>query len=78
MHRGMRLGMFAGMTRLTITVPDDLADQIRRAAGDNMSAWAAKSLREALLRQEAQAVAVYEREHGDDAWEAERARQFAS
>lgn len=68
----MRAGMFRGMTRLTITVPDDLADQIRQAGGGNVSAWAVKSLRDALLREEAQIIAEYERAHADADWDAER------
>jgi post-segregation antitoxin (ccd killing protein) len=64
--------MLVRMTRLTITVPDDLANLIRQAGGDNVSAWAARRLREALVREEAQAIAEYERTHRDPEWDAER------
>ncbi|HEY3506982.1 MAG TPA: hypothetical protein VGN37_29850 [Actinocatenispora sp.] len=59
------------MTRLTITVPDDLAGLIRQAGGDNVSAWA-RQLREALLRGEARIVVEYEGTHRDVDWDAER------
>jgi hypothetical protein len=64
--------MLTGMTRLTITVPDDLASLIREAGGENVSAWAARQLRDALVREEARMVAEYERTHGDPDWDAER------
>lgn len=64
--------MLTGMTRLTITVPDDLAGLIREAGGENVSAWAARQLRDALVREEAQMVAEYERAHGDPEWDVER------
>ena len=64
--------MLVSMTRLTITVPDDLASLIRAAGGDNVSAWAARQLRDALLREEAKVVAEYEHSHSDPDWDAER------
>jgi hypothetical protein len=69
---GARIGMLVGMTRLTITVPDDLAGMIRVAGGENVSAWAARQLREALVREEARVIVEYERTHGDPDWDAER------
>lgn len=62
------------MTRLTIAVPDDLARMIKAAAGGNVSAWLADLARDALLRQEAAAVAAYEARHAaaDDDWNEER------
>lgn len=68
----MRQGMMRRMTRLTITVPDDLAGLIRQAGGDNVSAWAARRLREALVREEAHVITEYERAHRDPEWDAER------
>jgi hypothetical protein len=64
--------MIAGMTRLTIAVPDDLAEKIRTAAGGNVSAWLADLARDALLRQEAAVIAAFEAEHTDPAWDDER------
>jgi hypothetical protein len=69
---GARAGMLIGMTRLTITVPDDLAGMIRVAGGENVSAWAARQLREALVREEARVIVEYERTHSDPDWDAER------
>lgn len=74
----MLSGMLGRMTRLTITVPDDLAEKIRQAGGENVSAWAAKTLRDALLHQEAQAIAAYEQSHADSSWDEERDRLLAS
>jgi hypothetical protein len=64
--------MIVSMTRLTIAVPDELADRIRAAAGGNVSAWLADLARDALLREEAAAVAAFERDHADPAWDAQR------
>jgi hypothetical protein len=60
------------MTRLTITVPDDLASMIRQAGGDNVSGWATRQLREALMRDESRVIAEYEQTHSDPDWDAER------
>lgn len=64
--------MIGGMTRLTISLPDDLAAKIKAAAGENVSAWVANLARDAFLREEAAAVARFEAQHGDDDWERER------
>jgi len=37
-------------TRLTVALPDDIGALVREAAGDNMSAFAARALRNELLR----------------------------
>jgi hypothetical protein len=63
------------MTRLTIAVPDELAERIRAAAGGNVSAWIVEVARDALLRQEAAAIAEFEAqesERSDDGWDEER------
>jgi hypothetical protein len=62
------------MTRITITVPDPLGEQIKQAAGANVSGWMADLARTALLRQAALAAAEYDQAHPDDAWDAERLR----
>jgi hypothetical protein len=66
------------MTRLTIAVPDELADQIRAAAGGNVSAWLVEVARRSLLREEAAAAVAYDRATADAAWEAERSRPWAA
>lgn len=60
------------MTRLTISVPDHLAEQISQAAGGNVSAWFAEAARERVLREECAALAKWERANRDDDWDAER------
>lgn len=60
------------MKRLTITVPDELAERVRQAGGANISAWAGRSLKNALLQEEAVAVARYEKDHADHSWDSER------
>ncbi|MGH3545952.1 MAG: hypothetical protein ACRDPW_08520 [Mycobacteriales bacterium] len=60
------------MKRLTITLPDELAEQIQHAGAGNVSAWAGRQLRDALLNEEAAAVQRYEREHADSGWDTER------
>jgi hypothetical protein len=59
------------MTRLTIAVPDHLAERIREAAGGkgNVSSWAAAELHKALLRKEVAALAAHERATYDEAFE---------
>ncbi|GIJ51970.1 hypothetical protein Val02_88560 [Virgisporangium aliadipatigenens] len=68
----MKAGMIRVMTRLTIAVPDELADKIKAAAGGNVSAWIADLARDALLRQEAAAVARFEAEQADRTWDLDR------
>ena len=63
------------MTRLTIVVPDDLAERIRAAAGGNVSAWLVEVARDALLRREAAAIAAFaaqEAVRSTDGWDDER------
>jgi hypothetical protein len=36
--------------RLTVSLPDDLADAVREAAGGNLSSYTARALKSALLR----------------------------
>ncbi|GAA1031438.1 hypothetical protein GCM10009557_26810 [Virgisporangium ochraceum] len=63
------------MTRLTIVVPDDLAERIRAAAGGNVSAWLVEVARDALLRREAAAIAAFEAQEAvrsNDGWDEER------
>lgn len=45
----MSIGMIGVMTRLTIAVPDDLAERIKAAAGGNVSAWLANLAERELL-----------------------------
>ena len=60
------------MKRLTIAVPDDLAEKIKSEANGNVSGWIADLIRDALLRRETAAVAAFEAQHADPGWEAER------
>ena len=63
------------MTRLTIVVPDELAERIRAVAGGNVSAWLVEVARDALLRQEAAAIAEFEAQEAqrsNDGWDEER------
>ena len=62
------------MTRLTIAVPDELAERIRAAAAGNVSAWFVDVARDALLRAEAAAIAEFEAREAvrDDGWDEER------
>ena len=64
--------MLPRMTRLTIAVPDQLAEQIKASAGGNVSAWMARIATDALLREEAAAVAAYEKARQDEDWESAR------
>jgi hypothetical protein len=64
--------MLLGMTRLTITVPDALAEQVRAAAGENVSAWIAQAVRDRVLHEECAALAEWEKAHQDEDWDAER------
>jgi hypothetical protein len=64
--------MIGRMTRLTIAVPDELAVRIKAVAGGNVSAWFVDVARDALLRQEALAIAAYEARQSDDGWDDER------
>jgi hypothetical protein len=66
---GGRLGR---MARLTIVMPDELAERIRSVAGGNVSAWFVEVARDALLRQEAAAIAEFEAQQADDGWDEER------
>jgi hypothetical protein len=71
----MNAGKIGCMTRLTIAVPDELAERIRAAAGGNVSAWFTEVARDALLRQEAAAIAAFEAQQAqqiNDGWDDER------
>lgn len=70
------------MTKLTISLPEDLAETIRaeaEAEGTTVSAWLAERARRALLFAESRAaLAEYEAEHGQIAEEElEKARRWA-
>ncbi|MFE4459257.1 hypothetical protein ACFROC_18035 [Nocardia tengchongensis] len=51
------------MARLTITVPDRLADQARDAAGGNVSGWITGAIRSRLLAEDARALAAWQAAH---------------
>lgn len=57
------------MERLSLSLPEDLAARIRdaaRAEGSTLSAWLARAAESRLLlRNAADAIAAWEREHGE-------------
>ncbi len=57
------------MERLSLSLPEDLAARIRDAAkadGSTLSAWLARAAESRLLlRNAAQAIGAWEREHGE-------------
>jgi len=79
----MRGSTLTGMTRVTVTLPDELAERVR-ADADNLSAWVADAIRVKLQHIDAASVAAYEAHRreidadGEDAWEAERFGQAAA
>ncbi|MEU2043585.1 hypothetical protein [Nocardia niwae] len=60
------------MAELTITLDDRLAALVQAEAAGDVSAWIAKACTSRLLRQEAEALAVWQRAHP-----AETAAQYA-
>lgn len=44
--------------RLTVTLPDHLANRVRSAAGDNISAWAARAMLRQLMDDELRLLAA--------------------
>jgi len=57
------------MTRLTIALPDDLAERIRNASDGDVDTWITNAARDQLLREEVAAIAAFEDDHRDVAWE---------
>jgi post-segregation antitoxin (ccd killing protein) len=53
-------------TRLTISLPDDLDHAVRAAAGDNVSAFTQRALRNALATRDLDLIAAHHGQ-GDDA-----------
>jgi hypothetical protein len=66
------------MRRLTIAVPDELADKIRAAAGGNVAAWFIELARRQLLREDAAIAVAYDQATADPAWDIERDREWAA
>lgn len=65
------------MTRLTIAVPDDLAEKIKAAAGGNVSAWLTDLARKELLTASVRSEARWYAEHPSYAEDAEAERHAA-
>jgi hypothetical protein len=66
-------GMLPRMTRITVTMDDQLAQAVKATAGDNVSGWLAKLVRTELLRRAVAAeVACDEADADYQAWRAER------
>lgn len=62
------------MARISVHLPDPLAESLRAAAGPDgsVSHAAAELIRQGLLRRACEAVAAYENTHDDPEWEAHR------
>ncbi|MGA8113151.1 MAG: hypothetical protein WCA46_05780 [Actinocatenispora sp.] len=64
------------MTRVTIALPDELAQAVKAAGGENISAFFAKLAQKEVLRLAVRAEIEHDRRHPEDqAWRAERARE---
>jgi hypothetical protein len=67
------MGMLTGMTRITVTMDDQLAQAVKATAGDNVSGWLAKLVRTELLRRAVAAeVACDEQDPDYQAWRTDR------
>jgi hypothetical protein len=64
-YRDCIASMIPSMARMTITVPDEVAEHIRAAAGGNVSAWFTRLAQRELLRQAGPYIAAYEAAHDD-------------
>jgi hypothetical protein len=71
---GCRIGL---MTRLTIAVPDALAEQIKAAAGGNVSAWLTHLAERELVAASADNEARWYANHPNYAEDAETERHAA-
>lgn len=62
------------MTRISVSLPDPVAERLRDAAGGegSISGYAAQLIREALFERAAAAAGVYDRAHDDHEWESAR------
>lgn len=66
-------GMLSGMTRITVTMDDQLARAVKATAGDNVSGWLTKLVRAELLRRAVAAEVACDAVDPDyQAWRAER------
>lgn len=73
----MPSGMLLVMTRVTIALDDQLAEAVKAAAGDNVSAWMAGLARTEVIRLAVAAEIAHDR--GDPSWPdrlAEHAREI--
>jgi hypothetical protein len=73
----MQSDMIPCMTRLTIAVPDDLAEKIKAAAGGNVSAWLANLAQRELVAASVDNEARWYAEHPSYAEDAEAERYAA-
>jgi hypothetical protein len=73
----MNASMLALMTRLTIAVPDELAEKIKVAAGGNVSGWFASLARDAFLADSAAQHAAWYTQHPTFVEDAEAERHAA-
>jgi hypothetical protein len=69
--------MLDGMTRITVTMDDRLAEAVRAVAGPNVSGWLAAVVRHALLKQAVAAEIACDQQHPDYLdWRAERLEEI--
>lgn len=69
--------MIARMTRFTISLPDDIAEQVKAVADGNVSAWMTEVARKALIARSVAAEAAWYRQHPGFADDAEIERHAA-
>jgi cell division inhibitor SulA len=66
-------GMLADMTRITVTMDDQLAQAVKATAGDNVSGWLTKLVRAELLRRAVAAEVACDQQDPDYlVWRTER------
>ena len=65
------------MTRISVHLPEPVAESLRAAAGPHgsVSSMAADLIRQGLLQRAFEAVAAYEASHDDPEWESYRLSQ---
>lgn len=72
-HAGKLASMLRGMTRITVTMDDRLAEAVRTVAGGNVSGWLATLVRTELLRRAVAAEITCDQQHPDYLdWRADR------
>lgn len=62
------------MTRISVSLPDSVAERLREVAGSesSVSRYAAQIIRESLIERAARAAGAYDQSHDDPEWETTR------